>query len=213
MAKVEIFNIDRSPVGTLELDDFIFQADAKPVLLHQVLVAYRANQRQGNAQTRGRSDVRGGGKKPYRQKGTGRARQGSIRAPHYRGGGTQFGPQKRSYRQAIPKAMKAEAMRQGLSQKLREGRLIILDQLNLAEPKTRLAAGILKKFDINRSALFLDRALAGNTLIAFRNIPKVECLPANECSVLDICDVQHLFMTRDAVEELVRRLSKREVVA
>lgn len=213
MAKVEIFSIDRSSVGTLDLDDSVFQADAKPVLLHQVLVAYRANQRQGNAQTRGRSEIRGGGKKPYRQKGTGRARQGSIRAPHYRGGGTQFGPQKRSYRQAIPKTMKAEALRQGLTQKLREGKLIVLDRLELAEPKTRLAAGILKKFEIGKSALFLDRAIAGNTLIAFRNIPKVECLSASECSVLDICDMQYLFVTKEAVEELVRRLTKGEVAA
>lgn len=211
MATVDVFSIDHSSAGTIELDDAVFAVEPRPALLHQVLVAYRANQRQGNAQTRGRSDVRGGGAKPYRQKGTGRARQGTIRAPQHRGGGTVFGPKKRSYRQAIPKAMKAEAMRQGLSKKLSGGRLIVIENLALSEAKTRLAAGVLKQFEVSGSVLFLDRKVQDGTLRAFRNIPKVGCLAAAECSALDVNDVQHLFVTKDAVDELVRRLKNQEV--
>lgn len=213
MAKVDIFTIDRTSAGSLELDDTVFGVEPKPDLLHQVLVAYRANQRQGNAQTRGRSDVRGGGRKPFRQKGTGRARQGTIRAPHHRGGGTQFGPQKRSYRQATPKTMKQEAMRQALTAMLREERLFVLDGLKLPEAKTRLAAQVLEHFEVKKSALLLDGHFGEETLRAFRNIPKTSCLAASDCSALDICNAQYLFLTKQAVEDLVQRLGKKGAAA
>ncbi len=213
MPKVEVFTIDRTAAGNMDLDDSVFAVDPKPELLHQVLVSYYANQRQGNAQTIGRSQVRGGGKKPYRQKGTGRARQGTIRAPQYRGGGTVFGPQKRSYRQAIPKTMKCEALRQGLSAKLRDGKIVVLDNLTLPEAKTRLAAQILNKFEVTTSVVFLDGRFNEETLRAFRNLQKVSCVGASDCSALDICGANYLFATKEAVEGLVRRLGAKEVAS
>src|SRR5215470_8622810 len=157
MASIPLFNTDGKEVGTLPLPDAIFGVDFNEALVHQAIVAEEANNRQGTHDTKGRSEVRGGGRKPWRQKGTGRARQGSIRAPHWRHGGTWGGPTPRSYRKALPIKMRRGAMRSVLSVKVSEGAVIGLDSIDLkfeagndgkATPKTKRAIALLQALNL-----------------------------------------------------------------
>src|ERR1043166_8795122 len=149
MATVTLYNTDGKEVGTLPLPDAIFGVDYNESLVHQAIVAEEANQRQGTHNTLQRSRVRGGGRKPWRQKGTGRARQGTIRAPHFRGGGVVFGPHPRDYRKALPVKMRRGAMRSVLSGKVSEGAVIGLETLDFDAPKTKNATALLSALGLS----------------------------------------------------------------
>ncbi len=224
MATVNVYNLEHEPVGTIELSPAVFEVEPRPVLLHQVLVAYRANKRQGTASTRNRKDVRGGGRKPFRQKGTGWARQGTIRAPHMRGGATQFGPHPRSYRQRIPKKMRREALRQTLSAKVRQDQLVVLDSFDLPEPKTKLVHRALERFglrgvvkretpsgrrrtmDRDGRILILDTEPSEAALLSVRNLQKVQLMGALGISALDVDQARTVMVTRRAVVQLEQAL-------
>ncbi|MFH1738632.1 MAG: 50S ribosomal protein L4 [bacterium] len=224
MATADIYNLQNETVGTIELSPQVFEVEPRPTLMRQVLVAYRANRRQGTADTRNRKDVRGGGRKPFRQKGTGWARQGTIRAPHMRGGATQFGPHPRSYRQRIPKRMRQEALRQTLSAKLRDGELLILDALDVSEPKTNMVYQALKRFGLRgrvkkdnptgrrRSmeregcVLLLDAKPSQTALLSIRNLQRVEILCAQEVSALHVDQARTLLITREGIQQLEQAL-------
>jgi len=224
MATAEVYNMQRETTGTIELSPAVFEVDPKPALVHQVLVAYRANQRQGTSSTKNRKDVRGGGRKPFRQKGTGWARQGTTRAPHMRGGATQFGPHPRSYRQRITRKMRQEALRQTLSAKFRGGNLVILDGLDIAQPKTAVFAKAFEKFELRgkmkkenptgrrrtteRSGriLLLDVQPSQAALLSVRNLQRVDLLPARDISALHVDQARTVVITREAVKQLQEAL-------
>jgi len=208
MVAFEIYDFQKKVTGNIDLDDSVFAASINEVFLHQVLVSYQANKRQGTVKTLVRHEIHGSKSKPFRQKGTGRARQGSWHAPHHRGGATQFGPQPRSFRKVIPKKMKQEAFRQCLSLKTGRGECFILGNLEFAEIKTKLAAGILTAFESKGRALFIDVDPKPNALLSVRNIEKASILQVNSCSPLDIFESDRLFLTQAAAELLQKRYAK-----
>jgi len=208
MIAIDIFDHQKNVTEQMELDETVFAAPVNEVFLHQVLVGYQANKRQGTAATKTRDLVSGGGKKPFRQKGTGRARQGTTRAPHYRGGATQRGPQPRSYRQGITKKMKQEAFRQCLSMKKEEGTLFVLKNLEFPETKTKLGAGLLNAFGADGRTLFVDVEPKQDTLLTLRNLDKTSIVPVNSCSPLDLFESDTLFLTKAAVELFQQRYTK-----
>ncbi len=208
MVAFDIYDFEKQVTGNIELNDSVFSSSINEIFLHQVMVSYQANKRQGTASAKSRSEVAGTRTKPFRQKGTGRARQGFIRAPQYRGGACQFGPIPRSYRKDIPKKMKQEAFRQTLSMKAEKGQFFILNNLEFDEIKTKKAADILKSFAMNGRTLFLDVKPMDNVLLSIRNIDKTSVLSINSCSPLDIFESDTVFLTQDAAQELGKRYLK-----
>ena len=187
-------------IGTVQLHDRVFAVPMNRALVHQVMVAQRANGRKGTANTKTRSLVAGGGRKPYRQKGTGRARQGSIRSPQWRGGGIVFGPQPRSYKQHTPKKMRRLAIRCLLSEKAATGHLTIVDQLTMDQPSTKGLMGILQNLSVGPSVLIALREMEQTAHRSARNLPKVRVAPADLLNVLDLMNYDHLVMTQEAVQ-------------
>ncbi len=208
MVAFDIYDFEKQVTGQLELDDSVFATSINEKFLHQVLVSYQANKRQGTVKTLCRHEIHGSKSKPFRQKGTGRARQGSWHAPHHRGGATQFGPTPRSYRKAIPKKMKQEAFRQCLSMKASQGQCFVLGNLEFAEVKTKVASTLLKTFSAEGRILFLDVNPKSNAFLSIRNIDKAFILPVNACSPLDIFESDNLFLTQEAAEFFQKRYSK-----
>src|SRR5690554_6893631 len=153
MPKVSVYNLEGQAVGEMELSDTVFGAAINEALLHEAVVMHLHNQRQGTAATKTRAAVRGGGRKPWRQKGTGRARHGSIRSPIWVGGGVTFGPQPRDYRRAMPKKARRQALKSALSSKVAAGSLIVLDELKFDEPRTRRMVDVLKNLQVQGKAL------------------------------------------------------------
>lgn len=208
MVAFDIFDHQNKVTERIELSESVFGAPVNDFFLHQVLKSYQANKRQGTHQVKTRALVSGGGKKPFRQKGTGRARQGTTRAPHHRGGAVWGGPQPRDYRQAINKKMKQEAFRQCLSLKVNRGRFIILNNLDFNEIKTKQAADILKNLDVNGRCLFVDVTPKNTAILSIRNLHKVSLLPVNACSPLDIFESDQLILTKAAAELYQERYAK-----
>ncbi|RJP24533.1 MAG: 50S ribosomal protein L4 [Candidatus Omnitrophota bacterium] len=208
MVTLDVFDQQKNVIEQIELDEAVFSAPVNEVFLHQVLVGYRANQRQGTAKTKCRSEIAGSNRKPFRQKGTGRARQGTIHAPHHRGGATQFGPTPRSYRKKISKKMKQEAMRQCFSMKIGAGQFFILNDLNFQEMKTKQAARILDSFHVRGKSLFVDVDPNMKTVVSVRNMKIASIESANSCSPLDLFEVDNLFLTKAAVQLYQQRLAK-----
>lgn len=202
MPKAEVINRERQVVSELDLSERVFGAPFRPALIHQVVVGYLANQRQGNACTKNRALVSGGGKKPWRQKGTGRARVGSIRSPLWRGGGTVFGPSPRLYRATLPKKMRREAVRSTLSRKLQDGEVVFLDSLQLAEPKTRLVAQILKGLELDGRILFILDGPQPEILRAARNLPNVWVTNVEMLNAYDLAVADRLVITRAAADRI-----------
>ena len=203
--QVSVYNILADVVGEIDLNDSVFGVSMNQALVHQVAVGHIANQRQGNASTKTRTHVAGGGAKPWRQKHTGRARQGSTRSPQWRGGGVVFGPHPRDYSQKIPKKMNRGAIRCLLSYKATEGKLIVLDKLQIDEAKTRYMVDILGKLSPNKSALIVTNIPDRDVVLAARNIPKVKTIPASQTNVLDLMKYDQLIITIEAtnrIEEL-----------
>ncbi len=200
--KLEVRNTRGSVLNSVEARDDVFAAPMNSALLHQVIVGQLANKRQGTAKVKSRSEVSGGGAKPRPQKHTGRARQGSIRAPQWRGGGVAFGPTPRSYKQRTPKRMKRDAIKIVLSDKARSRSLIVLDDLTLDAAKTKTIAAILQALKVESSVLLVsDDGAGANIARAARNLPKVRAAPVSLINALDLLNANKVVMTLDAVRK------------
>jgi large subunit ribosomal protein L4 len=174
--------------------------------MHQALVRQLANGRRGTHKVKTRGEVSGGGRKPWRQKGTGRARQGSTRAPHWRGGGIVFGPTPRSYAQKMPRKMRRVAMRSALSAKAGNGQLVVVDSLALAQPKTKEMAAVLRNLRAEQSALILLPERNNNVELSARNLPEVKALQAGYLNMRDLLGYRTLVVVTDAIDEIERIL-------
>lgn len=198
--QVPVYNIQGERVSETELHDEIFAVPVNEALMHQALVRQLANARLGTHKTKDRGEVRGGGRKPWRQKGTGRARQGSIRAPHWRGGGTVFGPTPRSYRQKMPRKMRRQALRSALSVKAAGAQIVLIDALEMAEPRTKEMKGILHRLGVDSSALILLPQRDEVILRSVRNLPEVMTLVAQYLNVRDLLKYDYILMPLASLE-------------
>lgn len=198
--QVPLRSMSGETVGEVELRDDIFGGPINVAVMHQAYVRQMANARLGTADTKTRSDVAGGGRKPWRQKGTGRARQGTTRAPQWRKGGTVFGPHPRSYRQAMPRKMRRLALRSALSSKISEDRLIVLDTLEFGAPKTRQFTEVMNNLGVNSSALVLLADKSENVERSASNLKAVKTLRANYLNVRDLLGFDYLIIPLGALE-------------
>ena len=194
-------DVNNAKVEEIALDEAVFAAPTNPHLLHSVVAMQLANRRQGTASTRTRREVRGGGKKPWKQKGTGRARAGTRRSPLWRGGGTIFGPKPRSYAYLVPRRVRAAALLGALSSKVQEGRIIILEDLSLDRPSTKGFEALLARLGVSGRALIVaDHVQAGGALArSCRNLPDITLLPTQGLNVYDVLRHETLIMTRRAL--------------
>jgi len=206
MALVDVYNVNKEKVGEVDLKEDIFGVEVKPYLLHEVVVWQRACRRKGTASTKTRGEVRGGGKKPWRQKGTGRARVGSIRSPLWRGGGTVFGPRPRSYAYTLPKKVRRAALKMALSSKLANGQLVVLEDYPNTPPKTKEFVRVMRKFDLEK-VLFITGVGHKNLELSARNVPYVQVLPTAGLNVYDILRYDHLVLLSPAVAAIEARLT------
>ncbi|MGD2206290.1 MAG: 50S ribosomal protein L4 [Anaerolineae bacterium] len=197
--QVPVYNIQGEQVNEAELRDDIFAVPSHMGLMYQALVRQQANARLGTHNTKTRGQVRGGGRKPWRQKGTGRARQGSIRAPQWRGGGTVFGPSPRSYSKKMPRKMRRQALRSALSVKVADSQVVLLDALEMEKPKTKEIVGILQNLGIDSSALILLPARNETILRSVRNLPEVRTLVAQYLNVRDLLKYDYLLLPLDSL--------------
>ena len=199
--QLPVYNIQGEQVSEVDLRDDIFAVPVNTGLMHQAFVRQMANARLGTHKTKRRGEVRGGGRKPWRQKGTGRARQGSIRAPHWRGGGTVFGPQPRSYEQKMPRKMRRQALRSALSVKAADAQVKVVDVLEMAEPRTKDVLGILQNLGLeNGSALILLPRRDEAILRSVRNLPQVRTLVAQYLNVRDLLQYDYILMPLASLE-------------
>ena len=199
---VNVINQNGVDAGEIDVRDDIFGVPEKLALVHQVMVGQLANKRQGTAKTKNRSEVSGGGAKPRPQKHSGRSRQGSIRSPIWVGGGRAFGPTPRSYKQNTPKKMRRIAMLSVLSDKLRNGSLVIVDELNLENGKTKEMAAVLSSIGIEGSCLVVDDNSNEKVIKGSRNIPRVKTLPAGLINALDLINKKRVLLTIPAVRKI-----------
>ena len=197
--QVPVYNMQGEQVSETDLRDDIFDAPVNVGLMHQAFVRQLANARQGTHKTKTRSEVRGGGRKPWRQKGTGRARQGSIRSPQWRGGATVFGPTPRSYRQKMPRKMRRQALRSALSVKAADSQLKVLDTLEMNEPRTKQVLDILQSLDVDTTALLLLPGRDEVILRSVRNLPQVRTLVAQYLNVRDLLKYDYLVIPLESL--------------
>lgn len=197
--KQEIYDLSGKNAGEIDLDESVWGIEPNIAVMHQALVRQLANARVGTADTKTRAEVRGGGRKPWRQKGTGRARQGSIRAPHWVGGGVVFGPHPRKYTQRMPKRMRRLAVRSALSAKLRDGRVTFVTNLTDIEPKTKAGQAAIKQLPEARSVLFVSSAKSVNIERATGNLQDVKTILASYANVRDLLKYDRLVIAVDAV--------------
>jgi large subunit ribosomal protein L4 len=202
MTKVTLLSQTGASVGEIELNDSVFGIEPNEAVLFDAIVAQRASLRQGNHKVKNRSAVAGGGRKPWRQKGTGRARQGSIRSPQWRGGGVVFGPTPRSYAYKLPKKVRRLALKSALSAKVLEQKLVVLDALTFDAPKTKDFKAVLAALEINKKALFVTADVNENAILSARNIPGVTVLTADGINVLDLVGHDKVVFTQDAVKKV-----------
>lgn len=200
--QVKVYNTKASVVGTLDLDVDVFGCDYNQALIHQAVVTYLANQRQGTKSALTRTEVRGGGIKPWRQKGTGRARQGSIRAPQWIKGGVVFAPKPRDFSKKINKKMKAAAFRSAISYKVENNELFIVDEIKLAAPKTKLVAEILKNFKFDKKTLLLVSGDSADIVRAGANIPNLTIADASLANVYQLVSNVAVLATKDAIKQI-----------
>jgi len=208
MPKVALYNTSGAQVGEVELADAVFGIEPNKHVLHSAVVMQLASERLGTHKTKGRSEVSGGGRKPWRQKGTGRARQGSIRAPQWKGGGTVFGPTPRSYAYKLPKKVRRLAIKSALSSKVIDNEIIVLDQLTMERPKTKEFATILNNLKVDRKALVVAAEYDDNIALSARNIPGVKFVAAEGINVYDVLAHDKLIMTKDAVAKVEEVLAQ-----
>ena len=201
MANVAVLNMTGAQVGTIELNDAIFGIEANEHVMHLAVVNYLANQRQGTQSTKTRAEVRGGGRKPYRQKGTGRARQGSIRSPQWVGGGVVFAPKPRDYSFKLNKKVKRLALQSALSTKVAEGKIIVLEELTLAEVKTKEMVKVLENIKCGNALIVMEGSNT-NVILSARNIPEVKTASVSTINVYDLLKYNTLVVTKEAVEKI-----------
>lgn len=201
MASVKVFNMSGSEVDTIELNDNIFGIEVNEHVMHQAVVQYLANQRQGTKSTKTRAEVRGGGRKPWRQKGTGRARQGSTRSPQWTGGGVVFAPKPRDFSFKLNKKVKRLALKSALTTKVQEDNFIILDELKLEEIKTKEMIKVLSNVKAEKALIVLDEA-DNNIILSARNIPNVKTASVNTINTYDILKYDRCIVTRNAVKKI-----------
>jgi large subunit ribosomal protein L4 len=206
MPKLAMLNQQGESVKDVNLNDVVFAVEANNQVIYDVVKQQRAAMRQGTVMTKNRSAVRGGGRKPYRQKGTGHARQGTIRAPHYVGGGVVFGPSPRSYSFKINKKVRRLALRMVLSEKLRENNLILIDQISLEETKTKEMVKVLENIKAEGKIMVVVADLEEKLWVASRNIPYMMLETYNHVSVYDMLNVDTIVMTQDALEKIEEAL-------
>lgn len=201
MPTVGLFNKEANKVGDIELNENIFAVEVNESAMHQVVVALLANKRQGTQSAKTRAEVRGGGIKPWRQKGTGRARQGSIRAPQWIKGGIVFAPKPRDYRMSIPKSMKRVAMKSALTSKVQAGEFIVVDNLDFEAIKTKQVATMVNAFEAKKELIITAES---NEIVykSARNIEGVNVIPANNINVYDLLKSGKVIITKDAVSKI-----------
>lgn len=198
--KYLVYNQEGKKTGEAKLPKEVFEVEVNPDLVWQVAVSQMANRRRILAHTKGRGEVRGGGRKPWRQKGTGRARHGSIRSPIWRGGGVTFGPtKKRVFKKKINKKMRRKALFMTLSAKVKEKLLLILDKLEIAEPKTKEMVQIIENLKADSLLIALPR-VDKNIILATRNIPRTDVMEARNLNVLDLLSFKYLMVTKEAIK-------------
>jgi len=202
MPKVNVFNMNGQTVGDIDLCDDIFGIEVNEIVMHTAVVNILANARQGTQSTKTKHEVRGGGRKPWRQKGTGRARQGSTRSAQWVGGGIVLGPKPRSYRYSIPKKVKRLALKSALSSKVLDNNMIVLDQLSLNAIKTKDVVTMLKKLDVATSALIVMSGVDDKIAKSVRNIENVKTAYVNTINTYDILKYGKLIMTKDAITKV-----------
>jgi large subunit ribosomal protein L4 len=202
MPKVALFDQKGSKISDIELNDSIFGIEPNNHVLFEAVVMQRASLRQGTHKTKIRSEVAGGGRKPWKQKGTGRARQGSIRSPQWRGGGTVFGPTPRSYSYKLPKKVRRLAIKSALSSKVLDENILVLENLVFDGPKTKDFKGVLQALSVESKALIVTADLDENVALSGRNIPGVTIVTADGINVLDVLNHDKLILTKAAVEKV-----------
>ena len=202
---IKVIDQKGKSVGEVDLNKCIFEVEPNDSVVFEAIIRQRAGKRQGTHATKNRSAVSGGGKKPWKQKGTGRARQGSIRAPQWRGGGTVFGPTPRSYKVDMPRKARRLAIKSVLSQKVADGNLIVLDQLTLATPKTKDLKAIFSAIKVSGKVLVVSDDK--NVQLSGKNLPQVKVVPVNGLNVVDAVDYEKLLLTQDAIKRIEELLA------
>jgi len=205
MPKVHVLDSNGKKVKEVSVPERILLSPAKEHLIYEAVLNYRANQRMGTASTKTRAQVRGGGRKPWRQKGTGRARAGSTRSPLWKKGGITFGPSPRDYGYSMPKKAKRNALKSALSMKLAENQFLVLDKLDFKEPKTKEGIKLLRALNLE-SALIVDSHDNVNLFLSVRNIPKVKAVDHSQVNIYDVLNHKSLVLTQTAFESLMERL-------
>ncbi|HJK90655.1 MAG TPA: 50S ribosomal protein L4 [Polyangiaceae bacterium LLY-WYZ-15_(1-7)] len=208
MPKTTVYNLSRENVGEIDLAEDVFAADVNEGLLYEVLKAQLASKRKGTHRVKNRAEVQGSSKKIYRQKGTGRARHGTIRAPIFVGGGQAHGPKPRSYAYRPPRKMRLGALKSALSMKLAEGRLTVVDDFELEEIKTKKLAKVLENLQVDSSAMIVDDKANEKLRLSARNLPSHQVLPPEGVNLYDLLRHDHLVLTKKAVEALTARCNK-----
>lgn len=214
MAKIKVYNLEGKEIETLELSDAVFGVESKADVLHQVMVGYLANRRGPYAHTKTRGEVRGGGKKPWKQKGTGRARAGSSRSPIWVGGGITFGPRnERNYQIKINKKIKTAAMRMALSDKVKNGALIAVEKLDIGEPKTKIILGAVKNLFSKIGKEFKGRGIVisdknNNVKRAAGNLKEFKNISSMDLNIIDVMNSDYLVLEKSALQALESRLNK-----
>lgn len=202
MAQVKVFNMKAEEVGSVELNQEVFGVEYNESLIHEVVVAYNANQRQGNKSTLTRSEVRGHAAKPFRQKGTGRARQGSTKGPHFTGGGVVFAPKPRDFSKKVNKQAKRTALLSALSQKLAQNEITVLDKFEVASAKTKDAQSFLNAFKFDGSVLVVSAQNSENELRAVSNIPNLDTVSVELLNVYEVVSNKNVVLTESAIKYL-----------
>jgi large subunit ribosomal protein L4 len=207
MPVVKVKNLKSEEVGDLELSDAVFGAPLNKALIYSAVKSYMANQRAGTSATKGRGDVRGSGKKLWKQKGTGRARIASLRSPLWKGGGNVHGPQPRDWSYSIPRKMRRGAMRSVLSERMREGGIVIVEAFELQSHRTKDFAGALAALGLNKRTLIVDTASNDNLTLSSRNLRAVTLVSASNVNIYDILTHEQLALSREAAVQLEKQLS------
>ncbi len=207
MPSVEIVDLNNAAVGSIELSDAVFGAEVNEALLYEAVRQYTAARRSGSAATKTRHEVSGSGKKLWKQKGTGRARMGSIRSPLWRHGGTVHGPQPRSYEYKLPRKMMLGALRSALSAKLRDGELKVVSQFELADHKTKTFASVLGRLEVKNGALLVETAANTKLERGSRNLPGVKLVPTKDVTVYDLLKYKQVLLSESAAKKLSESLA------
>ena len=202
MANVSVYNMEGKEVGTIELNDAVFGVTVNEHLVHMAVVQQLANNRQGTQKAKTRSEVSGGGRKPWRQKGTGHARQGSTRSPQWTGGGVVFAPVPRDYSFKMNKKEKRAALKSALTDKVANGKLVVVDALTFEAPKTKEFAKVMANLNVNEKALVVLNDNDANVVLSAKNIPTVKTSLTNTINVYDIVNAKTLVLTQDAVKTI-----------